>query len=76
MIPTSRNFYNSPHPMNVGMRGSVRLATATWRIAEDVQPEMFTFIESYYNARRLHSHNGYRPPNEVEADWRRQPLAA
>jgi transposase InsO family protein len=50
--------------------------TATWRTVADANPEMFTFIESYYNARRLHSRNGYRPPNEVDADWRRQPLAA
>ena len=50
--------------------------TGTWRTVADAHPELFTFIESYYNARRLHSHNGYRPPNEVEADWRRQPLAA
>jgi transposase InsO family protein len=43
-------------------------ATATWRTVEDAAPEMFTFIESYYNARRLHSHNGYRSPNETESD--------
>jgi transposase InsO family protein len=34
------------------------------------------FIEGYYNARRLHSRNEYRSPNEAEADWRRGKLAA
>ena len=51
-------------------------STATWRIVEDAQPEMFTFIESYYNARRLHSRNGYKSPNETESDWRLEALAA
>ncbi len=50
--------------------------TTTWRIVEDAAPELFTFIESYYNARRLHSRNGYRSPNETESDWRSQALAA
>ena len=47
-----------------------------WRAAADAEPELHEFIESYYNARRLHSRNEYRSPNEAEADWRRQPLAA
>jgi hypothetical protein len=38
--------------------------------------ELFSFIESYYNARRLHSHNDYRSPNETEADWRGRKVAA
>jgi transposase InsO family protein len=50
--------------------------TATWRTVEDASPELFAFIESYYNARRLHSRNGYRSPNETESDWRSQALAA
>jgi hypothetical protein len=44
--------------------------------AGDATPEMFTFIEGYYNARRLHSRNGYRSPNETECAWRRGMLAA
>jgi len=51
-------------------------STATWRTVQDAAPELFTFIESYYNARRLHSRNGYRPPNEVEHHWRHKALAA
>ena len=51
-------------------------ATATWRTVEDAAPEMFTFIESYYNARRLHSPNVSRSPNETGSDWRWQTLAA
>ena len=51
-------------------------STATWRSVQDTRPALFTFIESYYNARRLHSRNGYRSPNETEADWRSEELAA
>jgi hypothetical protein len=45
-------------------------ATATWRGVADATPELFTLIESYYNQIRLHSHNGYRTPNEIESDLR------
>jgi putative transposase len=51
-------------------------STTTWRTIQDAGPEMFAFIESYYNARRLHSRNGYRSPNETESDWRSRALAA
>jgi putative transposase len=50
--------------------------TATWRTTQDAGPELFAFIESYYNARRLHSRNGYRSPNETESAWRSHGLAA
>ena len=50
--------------------------TTTWRTVQDAAPELFTFIEGYYNARRLHSRNGYRSPNETESDWRSLALAA
>ena len=50
--------------------------TTTWRTVEDAAPEVFALIESYDNARRLHSRNGYRSPNETEPDWRSQALAA
>ena len=50
--------------------------TSTWRYVCDGEPEMFTFIESYYNQTRLHSYNRYRTPNEVEADLRKGALAA
>ena len=50
--------------------------TTTWRSVSDAEPEMFTFIESYYNQIRLHSHNDYRTPNETEADLRNGVLAA
>jgi putative transposase len=49
---------------------------AAWRWAADAAPELHTFIESYYNAKRLHSTNNYRSPNETEADWRSGALAA
>lgn len=49
---------------------------AAWRTAVDAEPELHQFIETYYNAKRLHSSNDYRSPNEAESDWRRQPLAA
>jgi transposase InsO family protein len=51
-------------------------ASATWRLADDGEPELFEFIESYYNARRLHSTNDYRSPNETEANWRCEAMAA
>jgi transposase InsO family protein len=51
-------------------------STTTWRTSQDVGPDLFAFLESYYNARRLHSRNGYRSPNETESDWRSQALAA
>ena len=51
-------------------------AGVAWRSADDAEQELHDFIEGYYNSRRLHSQNEYRSPNEAEADWRRQPLAA
>ena len=51
-------------------------STASWRYVADAEPNLFTFIESYYNQTRLHSHNGHRPPNEVEADLRNGARAA
>jgi transposase InsO family protein len=48
----------------------------SWRTADDAEPALFSFIEAYYNMRRLHSHNDYRSPNEAEADWRPEALAA
>jgi putative transposase len=50
--------------------------SAGLRSAQDAEPELFDFIEGYYNARRLHSTNGYRSPNRAEADWRFLALAA
>lgn len=49
---------------------------SAWRTATDGQNEMFTFIESYYNARRLHSKNDYNSPNETEFNWRSRAEAA
>ena len=51
-------------------------STTTWRYVTDGEPEMFTFIERYYNHTRLHSHNRYQTPNETEADLRNGELAA
>lgn len=49
---------------------------SAWRTAADGEHEMFTFIESYYNARRLHSKNDYNSPNETEFNWRSRAQAA
>jgi putative transposase len=49
---------------------------SAWRTAADGHHEMFEFIESYYNARRLHSQNDYNSPNETEFNWRSRALAA
>jgi len=51
-------------------------STTSWRTVEDARPPLASFIESYYNARRLHSRNGYRSPNETEHRWRSEALAA
>jgi transposase InsO family protein len=51
-------------------------STTTWRYVSDGEPELFTFIERYYNQTRLHSRNRYRTPNETEADLRHGALAA
>jgi putative transposase len=50
--------------------------STTWRYVSDGEPEIFTFIERYYNQTRLHSHNGYKSPNETEANLRFGALAA
>lgn len=50
--------------------------TSTWRYLTDAEPEIFMFIEGYYNQTRLHSYNGYRSPNEAEANLRNGALAA
>jgi len=51
-------------------------STSTWRYVSDGEPELFTFIECYYNQTRIHSHNGYKTPNEAEAHLRIGALAA
>ena len=51
-------------------------STTSWRYVTDAAPELFTFIERYYNQTRLHSYNGYIPPNEAEADLRNGALTA
>lgn len=51
-------------------------STTTWRYVSDGEPEMFTFIERYYNQVRIHSYNRYKTPNETEADLRDGALAA
>jgi transposase InsO family protein len=51
-------------------------ATGLSSARRDAEPELFAFIERYYNARRLHSTNGYRSSNRAEADSRCQALAA
>ena len=42
------------------------------RLAVEAEPELFTFIEGYYNTTRMHSWNDQRSPNEAEAAWRLQ----
>jgi transposase InsO family protein len=51
-------------------------STTIWRYVTDGEPELFTFIERYYNQTRLHSHNRYRTPNETENALRDGALAA
>ena len=49
---------------------------SAWHSNDDAEPELHEFIEGYYSARRLHSRNEYRSPNEAEVDWRRGKVAA
>jgi transposase InsO family protein len=51
-------------------------STSIWRAADEAEPELYSFVEAYYNSARLHSYNDYRCPNEAEADWRGRELAA
>jgi hypothetical protein len=79
--PPSNLRHPSPHPSPAAESFFSTLefegpATATWRTVSDAEPEMFKFIESYYNQTRLHSHNDYRTPNETESDLRNGALAA
>lgn len=39
-----------------------------YRTFEDARSNIKEFIEKVYNAKRLHSSIGYRPPNELEAE--------
>jgi putative transposase len=39
---------------------------ATWKTREDVRAEIYKYIETWYNSKRLHSTLGYRSPVEFE----------
>ena len=43
----------------------------TYRDLDDARRQIGAFIETVYNAKRLHSALGYKPPVEFEADLRR-----
>ena len=47
-----------------------------WLHRADARQAIIRWIESWYNARRLHSALSYRSPNEAEAEWGLQDLAA
>jgi len=38
----------------------------TWKTREDVRAEIYKYIETWYNSKRLHSTLGYRSPVEFE----------
>jgi putative transposase len=42
----------------------------------DARREIIRWIEAWYNARRLHSTLAYMTPNEKEAAWQTDRLAA
>ena len=42
----------------------------------DAQQALFNYIEVYYNRRRRHSTNGYKPPASYEAEWEKLQNAA
>ena len=41
-----------------------------WATRVELRAELFEYLESFYNRRRLHSSLGYRTPAEVEAAYR------
>lgn len=47
-----------------------------WLHRADARLAIVRWIEGWYNAKRLHSTLGYRSPNEAEAEWGQQDLAA
>lgn len=48
----------------------------SWTTRLDLEQAVFSYIESYYNRRRLHSSLGYRTPEAVESDFHPLKLAA
>lgn len=47
-----------------------------WLLRADARQAIVRWIETWYNACRLHSSLKYRSPNEAEAEWGRQAIAA
>ena len=43
---------------------------------QEVEQELFSYIEVYYNRRRRHSTNGYKSPASYEAEWEKMKNAA
>ena len=37
-----------------------------WATREDARRDLFTYIEGYYNRRRIHSALGYKTPEQAE----------
>lgn len=40
-----------------------------YRSLEELRLDMFSYIEGYYNSKRIHSSIGYKTPNEVEKEF-------
>jgi transposase InsO family protein len=48
----------------------------SWRTREEAETAIFTYIDGWYNPRRIQRRLGYRSPDEYEAAWHtRQTLA-
>jgi putative transposase len=48
----------------------------TFATRAEARREIIKYIEGFYNRRRLHSANGYRPPFEVLEEWFTENIAA
>lgn len=49
---------------------------ANWRDARDVERDIATYIDGFYNAERRHSHNRYQSPIDFEHEFVQQGIAA
>ncbi|MET9597429.1 IS3 family transposase [Streptomyces sp. NPDC006459] len=59
-----------------GILKNERVSRVTYLTREAARQDVTRYIEFWYNRRRLHSAVGYRPPQEVHAEYSRLRIAA
>ena len=40
-----------------------------YRTREELRLDLFSYIDGYYNSKRIHSSIGYKTPNEIEKEF-------